>query len=465
MLTNGRRMLRGRVKHLLHCIFYFSFIFLFLVFAGAIDLNEEKNAIPDPWETYGFYGASLLYLLRLCTLLTIPQVLCNFAGLIFFNAFPGKVKLKGSPLLAPFICVRVVTRGDFPKLVKTNVSRNMNTCIDVGMENFMIEVVTDKALNLSKHRRVREVVVPSEYQTKSGALFKSRALQYCLEDNVNILAETDWIVHLDEETLLTENSVRGILNFVQDGQHQFGQGLITYANEQVVNWLTTLADSFRVADDMGKLRFQFYWFHKPLFSWKGSYVVTQMGAEKRVSFDNGLDGSVAEDCYFAMKAYMEGYSFNFIEGEMWEKSPFTLWDFMQQRKRWIQGILLVVHTKQIPVLNKIFLAISCYSWVTLPLSTSNVFLAALCPIHGPQFLDLICGFIGAVNIYMYIFGVIKSFPLNRYGPIRCIMFVVGALATIPLNIIIENIAVIWGVLGKKHKFYIVNKEVKVPVTV
>jgi egghead protein (zeste-white 4 protein) len=119
-------------------------------------------------------------------------------------------------------------------------------------------------------------VVPPDYRTKSGALFKARALQYCLEDKVNLLSPNDWIVHLDEETLLTENSVRGILNFVGDGKHQFGQGLITYANEEVVNWITTLADSFRVTDDMGKLKLQFRMFHKPLFSWKGSFVVTQV---------------------------------------------------------------------------------------------------------------------------------------------------------------------------------------------
>lgn len=166
-----------------------------------------------------------------------------------------------------------------------------------------------------------------------------------------------------------------------------------------------------------------------------------------------------------MKAYKEGYSFNFIEGEMWEKSPFTLWDFIQQRKRWLQGILLVVHSKEIPVHIKFFLAMSLYSWVTLPLSTSNVVLAAICPIPCPHILDLICGFIGAVNIYMYIFGVIKSFPIYRFGPLKFFLFIIGALATIPLNIVIENIAVIWGVLGKKHKFYIVNKEVKIPVTV
>ncbi|XP_045492317.1 beta-1,4-mannosyltransferase egh [Colias croceus] len=458
-------MLRGKILHLLHCTLFLSFIFFFLVFAGAINLDDKEKVSIDPLETYGLLGAVILYIFRLLTLLTIPQVICNFSGLIFFNAFPGKVKLKGSPLLAPFICIRVVTRGDFPKLVRNNVTRNMNTCLDLGLENFIIEVVTDKAIDLPKHRRVREVVVPREYKTKTGALFKSRALQYCLEDNVNILSDTDWIVHLDEETLLTENSVRGILNFVFDGQHPFGQGLITYANEEIVNWLTTLADSFRVADDMGKLRFVFSVFHKPLFSWKGSYVVTKVGAEKSVSFDNGLDGSVAEDCYFAMKAYKEGYTFNFIDGEMWEKSPFTLWDFMQQRKRWIQGILLVVHSKEIPFLHKIFLGVSCYSWVTLPFSTSNILLAAVCPIPCPHFLDLIIGFIGAVNIYMYVFGVIKSFPMYRFGPLKFIMFVGGALATIPFNIVIENIAVIWGILGKKHKFYVVDKEIKTPITV
>lgn len=98
-------------------------------------------------------------------------------------------------------------------------------------------------------------------------------MQFCLEDDNNILGDNDWVVHLDEETIMTEKAVRGILNFVTSGKHEFGQGLITYANEEIVNWFTTLADSFRVADDMGKLRFQFYMFHRPLFSWKGIIII------------------------------------------------------------------------------------------------------------------------------------------------------------------------------------------------
>lgn len=53
----------------------------------------------------------------------------------------------------------------------------------------------------------------------------------------------------------------------------------------MVNWITTVADFFRVSDDMGKLRLQLKLFHKPLFSWKGSFVVTQVnGRANRAAF-------------------------------------------------------------------------------------------------------------------------------------------------------------------------------------
>lgn len=104
---------------------------------------------------------------------------------------------------------------------------------------------------------------------------------------------------------------------------------------------------------MGKLRFQFSIFHKPLFGWKGSYVVTRAGAEKAVTFDHGPAGSIAEDCFFSMIAYRDNYTFEFIEGEMHEKSPFNFWDFLQQRKRWLQGIYLTAHASQIPLKNKV----------------------------------------------------------------------------------------------------------------
>ena len=93
------------------------------------------------------------------------------------------------------------------------------------LDEIDVQVVTDKSINLKEEKRVLETVVDSTYKTKSGALNKARALQFCLEEDNNILKDEDWIVHLDEETLLTDSSVRGILNFINSGQHSFGQGI------------------------------------------------------------------------------------------------------------------------------------------------------------------------------------------------------------------------------------------------
>lgn len=283
--TMSDRPLIRILKHLCHCLALFATLTVFIFVQGGLRLTLWDPRLSDihPVHVYGAVGAFLLYAVRTLALLSAPQLIFNFVGLVFYNVFPPAVTLKGSPLLAPLICFRVVTRGDYPDLVRTNVIKNVNTVIDVGLENYMIEVVTDKPIELPSRRRIREIVVPKSYQTKSGALFKARALHYCLEDSVNELNDHDWIVHLDEETLLTPNCVRGILNFVSEGKHQFGQGLITYANNgAVVNWITTLADSIRVSDDMGKLRLQFRACHKPLFSFKGSFVVSKVSQRQRI---------------------------------------------------------------------------------------------------------------------------------------------------------------------------------------
>ena len=92
--------------------------------------------------------------------------------------------LQKSILQAPYICFRVVTRGDSSHLVHNNVQRNVNTCLNVGLKKFIVEVVADKSISLASSKYIREVVVPTSYQTRTGALFKARALQYCLEDGV-----------------------------------------------------------------------------------------------------------------------------------------------------------------------------------------------------------------------------------------------------------------------------------------
>lgn len=171
--------LSQEAKHIIHVICFITFIIGFELVSGGLRFgwHLERDDV-DPILQYGYVGSLFLYLLRIASLLVLPQCICNMLGLILWNAFRDKIPLKGSPLLAPFICIRVVTKGDYPELVRANVQRNIETCQRVGLENFLVEVVTDKPINLPKNPRVREVSVPSTYRTKTGALFKV-LMSYC----------------------------------------------------------------------------------------------------------------------------------------------------------------------------------------------------------------------------------------------------------------------------------------------
>lgn len=102
---------------------------------GALTWGDENLIEFDPFERldslealplymlfrYGTITALFLYALRMSSLLVLPQCIFNFLGLILFNGFKERVTLKASPLLAPLVCFRVVTKGDYPELVKVFV--------------------------------------------------------------------------------------------------------------------------------------------------------------------------------------------------------------------------------------------------------------------------------------------------------------------------------------------------------
>lgn len=82
---------------------------------------------------YGLVFTILLYIWKCLPLLVVPQCIFQIIGLTFYNPFKDKVTffrkkrikqvlaqvpLKAVPLLAPFVCFRVVTRGLYPRLVK-----------------------------------------------------------------------------------------------------------------------------------------------------------------------------------------------------------------------------------------------------------------------------------------------------------------------------------------------------------
>lgn len=176
-----------------------------------------------------------------------------------------------------------------------------------------------------------------------------------------------------------------------------------------------------------------------------------------MSFDNGPSGSIAEDGYFAIKAYQLGYRFGFIEGDMCEKSPFTFIDYIRQRKRWLQGLVFVVAAPEFGWRYKICLAASIGCWLTIPLTTLSVFLTFFYGLDCPLILNVIFNFIGSVNFYMFFYGTVRSFTVQDLGFFYFLFYLSSVIIIIPLSLILENIVVCSSLCNWKLKFPIVKK--------
>ena len=74
----------------------------------------------------------------------------------------------------------------------------------------------------------RTIVVPEDYSC--NALHKGRALQYTVEIRRKENKNTDgiYVLHLDDESLITKQTLCSILTFLQDNPAPISEGLIIY---------------------------------------------------------------------------------------------------------------------------------------------------------------------------------------------------------------------------------------------
>lgn len=180
---------------------------------------------PDPigpFVRYGNVAAYILLFLKAVHLsVTLPFLIFNVITTVFCDKRYNNRRIETT---SKTICFRVVTRGMFPNLVKKNLEKNLSVLKAFENLKYTYEILTDKEIEIEKIERCSEILIPRNYKTKSGALFKARALQYALERDESKLETDDWIVHLDEETLLTKESINGIIKFINKNKHQIGQG-------------------------------------------------------------------------------------------------------------------------------------------------------------------------------------------------------------------------------------------------
>ena len=310
---------------------------------------------------------------ELIWLVPVPLSIALWLGWLIFaevgrpNPKPAG-DLPGDVTAQVRLVVRIVTRGENVSVVKESIlaiHRSFAECLPVT-GHYRIEVVSDLAVTLGDRTGLTKVVVvPPDYQTAAGSLYKARALAY-LQSQTRP-EPGDWYLYLDEESRVDSAMLAGVYRFIAraHASHNrrirrriIGQGAILY---QGGHWFFRGADGLRTADDLGRFRLQ-YALGMPLFGIHGSYIVVRAEDDLKLSFDVGPHNSITEDAAWALRAWARGYRFRWVEGYLHEQPPQHIMDFVRQRARWLSGIRLVVLDRDIPLRYRACLGIFTVLW-------------------------------------------------------------------------------------------------------
>ena len=499
----------------------------------SCDENPTNDGPAGLLGTFGIgstFATNVVDILRWVSLLTLPTMILNVVGQVVFpraiwKRLPtisemmqqGKVvdeeagaqeigliadktdktdKADKTKLDLDFtLYFRYVTRGDNARLVSENAKRAAAVLKRSGLprEMWRVEVVTDQGLNLSDEiddPGVYEIVVPVLYEADGGALYKARALNYAI--TASLADEMDWIVHLDEETRFDEDTVRAImlhcgreryLTCVAKTQRwpRIGQGPILYGRGMAdstvagggdvdnANWVTTLADSGRVSDDCGRYRIQ-YECGEVWVGMHGSFVVACNCVEKNVTFDHGVEGSIAEDAFFGMIARSRGVRFAWVDALMFEQSPFTLKDFIKQRARWLVGGLRVVSSKRIPWRLSVVMRVLTTLWATMPLTYAALLVGLLMGSGSAEMSRMnwyyyygLLPLLAAASVWNYVFGFCVTFSVRRLGIVRFATLLYAQVVLAPVFGVMEVAAVSYALANFRRLavgFHVVQKELR-----
>ncbi|MBV9525261.1 MAG: sortase [Candidatus Dormibacteraeota bacterium] len=193
--------------------------------------------------------------------------------------------------------------------------------------------------------QVLAVCLPSFYVTKNDTRLKARALQYMVElrrNGFNARPGRTFIVHFDEETVMTEPHVLVLLDYLSRSPKAITQGPILYPLEwEKTPWICRVIESTR---PFGCSECAQVMQNPPPPHLHGSNLVVDQAVEDQVGWDFGrIDGQpfIAEDLLFGIRAYalLGDEAFGWHGATALEQPPLSLYWALQQRVRWVLGAL------------------------------------------------------------------------------------------------------------------------------
>jgi hypothetical protein len=262
-------------------------------------------------------------------------------------------ELVGRPM--PYLKFQVTTRGGAAPVVE----RTVQGILDIAEANrwvspcLSVEVITESAdeaasLNFRFDGAAIPVValaLPEGYETPNRTQLKARALHYMVErrrQGWNAKPGRTFIVHLDEETLVTDEHFFVLASYLSGDPRPISQGPIVYPLEWGrAPWMCRAMESLR---PFGCSECARVMTNPPPPHLHGSNLAVEEAIENRIGWDFGTvagEPYVAEDLLFGLRAYalLGEEAFGWHGATMLEQPPLSVYWAVQQRLRWVLGAL------------------------------------------------------------------------------------------------------------------------------
>ncbi|TKY88452.1 hypothetical protein EX895_002804 [Sporisorium graminicola] len=290
----------------------------------------------NPWASYileGFADFSTIW--RVLWALALPYCVITTLGFATPDITRTTEELKKKPVVREHIhrlFIVSVTRGSNPETTRrAHLHLKKLEKYHPAVRSI---VLTDEPYY---YPDLDNVMTPKSYKSPLGkAKHKAKALDY-FRSHMG-LTPYDWVLHMDEESTMDAESLRGCFDFIRYNTAHIGQGIIIYNGKRETywrNWFFAVADCIRVGDELARFSLQGNIIKRPVFGVHGSFLMINGDVENKVTWDFG---SLAEDFEFSQAAWAKGFTLGRIHGVVREQSPEGWSDFIKQRRRWYMGI-------------------------------------------------------------------------------------------------------------------------------
>ena len=269
--------------------------------------------------------------------------------------------------------------GNLPALQRVLLSLLIN--LPAHFDRFYVDVITEGDVEVRPLREwiescgrmgepVRIVNVPAEYRTPLGARFKTRANQFAMEARREAGENTQdcYVYHLDDDTHIGRDTAASLAEFIElDGDRFYlAQGILTFPHELTPSKVCRLADSIRPADDLTRFAFFTGVLGTPLGGLHGEHLIIRADIEDEIGWD--FPDTVIEDAYFAVQfATKYPRRSTTLNSYSYGASPASVRDLLRQRRRWIEGLLRLAFNRRLPLIRKLPLLYSIFTWSLAPL--------------------------------------------------------------------------------------------------